>query len=147
MKKTLAITVALLSANSFAADNIISKSAVPTRIVVAKAGTGLGQFPLMSFDFSGSHRFAPKKLKGISWRTTYYPDNLNETVQLCYTQAGGSGYDDCRDISPNSSDSTECFNKYSFDKYARFTFRHEVRGGKNQGAPAGEDSIVIHYSY
>ena len=147
MKKTLAITLALLSVNSFAADEFISKSAAPTRIVVAKAGVGLAQFSMMSFDFPSSHRFAPKKLKGVSWRTTYYPDNLNETVQLCYTKPAGSGYDDCRDISPNSSDSTEYFNKYSFDKYARFTFRHMVKGGKNQGAPAGEDSIVVRYSY
>ena len=147
MKKTLAITIALLSANSFAADNIITKSAAPTRIVVAKAGTGLGQFPLMSFDFPGSHRFAPKKLKGVSWRTTYYPDNLNETVQLCYTKPAGSGYDDCRKISPNSSGDMDDFNQYGFDRDARFTFRHMVKGGKNQGAPAGKDSIVVHYSY
>ena len=147
MKKTLVITLALLSVNSFAADEFISKSAVPTRIVVAKDGVGLAQFSMMSFDFPGSHRFAPKKLKGISWRTTYYPDNLNETVQLCYTKPAGSGYDDCRYISPNSSGDMDDFNKYSFDKYARFTFRHEVKGGKNQGAPAGEDSIVVHYSY
>ncbi|OCR24308.1 hypothetical protein AFK24_14555 [Pseudomonas syringae] len=147
MKKTLAITVALLSANSFAADNTISKSAVPTRIVVAKEGVGLGQFSMMSFDFPSSHRFAPKKLKSVSWRTTYYPDNMNERVQICYTKPAGSGYDDCREISPNSSGDTDDFNKYSFDKYARFTFRHMVKGGKNQGAPAGEDSIVVHYSY
>lgn len=147
MKKTLVITFALLSANSFAADNIISKSAVPTRIVVAKDGVGLGQFPMMSFDFPRSHRFAPKKLKSISWRTTYYPENMNETVQICYTKPAGSGYDDCRDILPNSSGDTDHFNQYSFDKYASFTFRHQVKGGKNQGAPAGEDSIVVHYSY
>jgi hypothetical protein len=46
MKKTLAITLALLSAHSVAADNFISKSAVPTRIVVAKAGIGLAQFSM-----------------------------------------------------------------------------------------------------
>jgi hypothetical protein len=147
VKKTLAITLALLSAHSVAADNFISKSAVPTRIVVAKAGIGLAQFSMMSFDFPASHRFAPKKLKSISWRTTYYPDNMNEEVQICYTRPGRSGYDDCRDISPNSSDTTEYVNKYSFDKYARFTFRHNVNGGKNQGAPAGQDSIVVRYSY
>jgi len=147
MKKTLAITLALLSANSFAADNTISKSAVPTRIVVAKAGTGLGQFPMMSFDFPSSHRFAPKKLKGISWRTTYYPQNLNETVQICYTKPAQTGYDDCRDISPNSSGDIDDFNRYSFDRDARFTFRHMVKGGENRGAPAGEDSIVVRYSY
>jgi len=147
MKKTIVITLALLSANSFAADNFINKSAVPTRIVVAKAGIGLSQLSMMSFDFPKDHRFAPKKLKRISWRTTYYPENMNETVQICYTKPGSFNYDDCQDISPNSSGDMMEFNKYSFDRNATITFRHEVRGGRNQGAPAGEDSIVVHYSY
>jgi len=147
MKKTIVITIALLSTSSFAADNFISKSAVPTRIVVAKAGIGLGQFPIMSFDFPSDHRFAPKQFKGISWRTTYYPENMNETVQICYTKPGSYNYDDCKDISPNSSGDIMEFNKYSFDRNARITFRHKVRGGRNHGAPAGEDSIVVHYSY
>ena len=147
MKKTIVITLALLSANSFAADNYISKSAEPSRIVVAKAGIALSQFAMMSFDFPSDHRFALKQLKGISWRTTYYPENMNEMVQICYTKPGSYNYDDCKDISPNSSGEMNEFNNYSFDKYARITFRHMVKGGRDQGAPAGEDSIVVHYSY
>ena len=147
MKKTIVVTLALLSANSFAADNYISKSAEPSRMVVAKAGIALSQFAMMSFDFPNDHRFAPKKLKGISWRTTYYPENMNETVQICYTKPGNFNYDDCKEISSNSSGDMMEFNKYSFDRSARITFRHKVRGGRNQGAPAGEDSIVVHYSY
>lgn len=60
MKKTIVIALALLSANSYAADNYISKSAAPSRIVVAKAGIALSQFTMMSFDFPSDHRFAPK---------------------------------------------------------------------------------------
>ncbi len=147
MKKIIAITLVTLSANTFAAEGVITKSKVPDRIVVAKAGVGLAQFSMMTMDFPKNQRYLPKKLESINWTTTSYPDNTGEVVQICYTQPANSGYDRCYDISQSPSGSTDAFNHYGFDRFARITIKHLVSGGKNQGAPAGRDSITVRYSY
>lgn len=147
MKKTIAITLVALSANTFAVESSITKSEVPDRIVVAKAGVGLSQFSMMTMDFPRSQRYLPKRLESINWTSTYYPNNTGESVQICYTRPGRAGYDQCEEISKSSSGSTEVFNHHSFDRFARITIKHLVSGGQNQGAPAGEDSITVNYSY
>lgn len=148
MKKMIAVVLVFVSVNGFATERFLAKSATPTRIVVAKAGFGLAQFSVMSADFPERHVFlAPKLLKSISWETTYYPDNLNETVKICYFQALSVSPDHCKVINKNSSGSTEEFNSFIFDRHARVMIKHEVKGGKNRGAPAGMDKIVIKYSY
>ncbi|MCQ2994922.1 hypothetical protein QCD79_18905 [Pseudomonas quasicaspiana] len=147
MKKIIAITLVTLSANTFAVESSITKSEVPDRIVVAKAGVGLSQFSMMTMDFPRNQRYLPKRLESINWTSTYYPNNTGERVHICYTRPGRAGYDQCEEISKNSSGSIEAFNHHSFDRFARITIKHLVSGGQNQGAPAGEDSITVNYSY
>jgi hypothetical protein len=147
MKKIIAITLVALSANTFAVESSITKSEVPDRIVVAKAGVGLSQFSMMTMDFPRNQRYLSTRLESINWTSTYYPNNTGENVLICYTRPGRAGYDQCEEISKNSSGSTEAFNHHSFDRFARITIKHLVSGGQNQGAPAGEDSITVHYSY
>lgn len=148
MKKMIAFALVLVSVNSVAAEKFLAKSATPSRIVVAKAGVGLAQFSVMSQDFPRPHVFlAAKKLKSISWETTYFPDNLNEVVEICYFQALSTKPDHCEEIQKNSSGATEEFNSFIFDRHVRVIIRHSVKGGKNNGTPAGVDKIVMHYSY
>ncbi len=151
MKKyiTIAMVLVLGSTSIFAAERTITKSLKPSRIVVAKAGFGLASFPVLSSHFLPNTQLflAPKKLEGISWRTTHYPDNLFETVKLCYYQPLANEPTDCENIEPNSSGITHKFDSYTFDKHARVTIMHRVTGGKNHGAAAGVDTVTIHYSY
>jgi hypothetical protein len=148
MKKMIAVALVFVSVNGFATERFLAKSVTPTRIVLAKDGVGLAQFSVMSRDFPERHVFlAPKSLKSISWESTYYPDNLNETEKICYFQALSIRPDHCKVIQKNSSGSTEEFNSFIFDRHASVMIKHEVKGGKDRGAPAGMDKIVIHYSY
>ena len=148
MKKVIALALILVSANGFAADQSLSKTATPPRIVVAKDGSAMAQFWVHSRDFSAPGMLlAKKRLTSIEWQTTYYPDNLNEEVQICYTEPGRIDPALCRVIDKNSSGSTEVFNQLNFDKHARITIRHSVKGGRNSGAPAGSDSVIINYSF
>jgi hypothetical protein len=116
--------------------------------VTAKAGFGLAQFPISSTDFPKTiPLYATKRLQGISWRTTYYPDNLGEKVYICYFRPIASEHEPCEEISPNSSGVTHEFDSLPFDKYAKVMIRHKVSGGKDYGTPAGVDTITVKYSY
>jgi hypothetical protein len=146
MRKFTVFAVALLSLNAFAADKSLTKSAKPPHIVVAKNGGAMSQFNVMSYDFSGRGMLLAKKtLTSIDWRTTHYPENLNEEVEICYTEPGRIEYALCRKIDPDSSGTTYAFNSFKFDMHARVTIRHSVKGGRDSGRSAGEDTVVINY--
>lgn len=148
MKNVIAIALALMSVNSFAASGFIERSIKPPRIVVAKDGSAMAQFNVYSSDFRDRQLFlAPKKLTSIEWRATYYPDNTGEFVEICYYQPGRIEHEPCVEIKSNSSGVIYDFNSYKFDKHAKVMIRHSVSGGRNSGAPAGMDSVVINYSY
>lgn len=151
MKKhiTIAVALAFVSGYSFAAELSITKSVKPDRVVTAKAGRALAQFPVQRSDFP-SHALilAPKTLRSVSWSTTYYPDNVGERVQICYSRPYNfSGEDHCVDVNPNSSGVIHEFNSYEFDLHAGIKIRHLVFGGKNYGTAAGVDTVTINYSY
>lgn len=146
MKKLLFIAFALFSLNAVAADKSMTKTAKPPRIVVAKDGSAMSQFFVSSSDFSRRGQLLAKKtLTSIEWSTTYYPDNLNEEVEICYSQPGRIDPDLCRPITPNSSGRILDFNSFKFDMHARVTIRHSVKGGRDSGRSAGEDTVVINY--
>lgn len=146
MKRFTAVIVALLSFNVFAADEHFIKTAKPPHIVVAKDGSAMSQFFVSSSDFSKRGQLLAKKtLTGIEWRTTYYPDNLFEEVEICYSQPGRIDPDLCRPITPNASGRISDFNSFKFDMHARITIRHSVKGGRDSGRSAGEDTVVINY--
>lgn len=92
-------------------------------------------------------RTKPKKLTSIHWKTTYFPDNSDETVEICYLQPGRIDPDHCKEIRPNSSGDVDEFNSFKFDWHAAVWIRHRTGAGKDFGAPAGMDKIVINYSY
>lgn len=52
MKKLTVIAVALLSFNALAADKVLIKTKKPPHIVVAKDGSAMSQFSVLSTDFS-----------------------------------------------------------------------------------------------
>lgn len=148
MKKIIAIAFALASADSFAADRTITKSAKPYHIVVAKDGSALAQFTLLTSDFRERGLLgAKKRLTSIQYRTTHYPDNLKEEVEICYYEPGRTTHVACEDVSPNSSGVIYNFNQYKFDMHARVIIRHSVKGGRDSGRSAGEDTITINYSF
>ncbi len=146
MKKFIVIAVALSSLYASAADKSLTKTAKPPHIVVAKNGSAMSQFFVSSSDFSERGLLqAKKRLTSIDWRTTHYPDNLSEEVQICYNQPGRINHDLCLPITPNASGRIMDFNSFKFDMHARVTIRHSVRGGRNSGRSAGEDTVVINY--
>lgn len=148
MKISVAMALVLVSLNSVAANKTLTKSVAPSRIVVAKDGVGLAQFSVVSRDFPDAQLLlAHKKLSSISWSTTHYPDNSNEEVDICYFQPGRANHEPCIRIRPNSSGTVTDFNSFNFNKHARIMIKHNVRGGKNYGAPAGMDTITINYSH
>ncbi|RRV09492.1 hypothetical protein EGJ27_06930 [Pseudomonas sp. v388] len=148
MKIIIAIALVLVSVSGFAVEKSLTKSLKPGRIIVAKDGSAMAQFSVLSRDFSAPGLLVAKKtLTSVEWRTTHYPDNLNEEVEICYTEPGRIDHVLCEDISPNASGTTDKFNNFKFDMHARVTIRHSVKGGRNSGAPAGMDSVVINYSY
>lgn len=148
MKKIIAIAIAVASVNVFAADRSLTKSVKPSRIVVAKDGVALAQFSVMSSDLRGRGLLlAKKQLTSLEYKTTYYPDNFNETVQICYHKPGRVEHEECIEVLPNSSGVIYEFNKYKFDMHARIIIRHSVKGGRDSGRAAGEDSITFNYSF
>jgi len=147
---TIAVALALVSSSSFAVDSSITKSATPNRIVVAKAGTGIVRFGVLSSDFPSDRSliFATKRLTSINWETTYYPDNVEKKVEICYYRPHRHSEPDlCRPILPNSSGTVYDFNSLAFDTGASVVIRHVIEGGKNYGTAAGVDRVTINYSY
>lgn len=145
------ITLALLafSVNGFSAEKIFAKSVKPPRVVTAKAGYATSRFSFLSTDFREPRELfnADKKITSVYWQSTYFPENLNERVQICYLQPYRVDPDHCIDIEPNSSGITEEFNSFRFGMGAAITIQHRVSGGKNSSYAAGKDAIVVNYSY
>lgn len=149
MKKLLAIfPLVLASSYSHAVDDFITKTVTPDVIIVVSNGSGLAQFGLNSGDFPSGTGTKTKTLKGIDWSTTSYPNNNNESVELCYYRPYSSVTPvDCVPISQNSSGTVNNFNYQNFGPGAKVIIRHRVQGGQQPGYPAGSDSVTFRYSY
>jgi hypothetical protein len=119
----------------------------PPRIVIASDGIATSRFFISTREFPGAMLAKPKKLENIHWQTTHFPDNTDETVEICYLQPGRNDPDHCVPIHKNSAGDVDNFNSFKFDWHTEVWIRHMTKGGKNSGASAGKDKIVINYSY
>ena len=147
MKALLPLVIVLASAPSFAVDAVITKTASPGVIVVTNGGTGLAQFGLLSAYFPSGTSLKTKTLLGIDWRTTQYPNNPAETVQLCYHRPYSSTAVGCTVIARNASGTTSVFNSQLFGPGARVIIRHFANGGPQPAYPAGQDTVTFRYRY
>lgn len=134
---------------TYAQESAINKSSKPAAIVVlSNGGFGLAFFNLLNVDFPSGTATLPKKLMGIEWTTTYYPDAVGESVEFCYFRPYNSVKENCRAISPNSSGVVLDFNDLPFGNGAGVTIRHNVEGaGVPVANAAGNDSVTYRYSY
>ncbi|WP_131192142.1 hypothetical protein [Phytopseudomonas daroniae] len=143
-----AVTALLVAGHAYAVDATISKSVKPDNILVlSSGGSGLAQFNLSTSDFPPGTGNLTKTLKGIDYTTTSYPSHVGEEVELCYYRPYNSTPYDCVELLPNSSGVVNYFNNTTFGPGARIVIRHTVTSGPNPGYPAGNDQIVVRFSY
>lgn len=144
-----AVAASSISSIAYAEDRTISKTSKPGVIVVlSNGGTGLSFFNLLSTDFPSGTTTLPKKLLGVEWSTTYYPEAIGERVELCYFRPYNSVEANCREISKGSSGTQLDFNDLPFGNGAGITIRHHVEAGGVQIAnAAGNDTVTYRYSY
>lgn len=154
-KSQLALLVAvMMTANGvvYAGEETITKAAAPNAVLVLSnsntdPGIGFVIFSISNSDFPSGTALDPKRLVDIQWRTTYYPDSINEVVSLCY-QRTFSSPEDCRDIRPNSAGTLSDFNGEFFSYVSRVKIYHKVLGGTPRYTqPAGVDSVMLRYKY
>lgn len=148
MKMLLPLTFLLISAPSFATNASLTKTATPSVIVVTTGGgVGLATFFTSSADFPGTLLTKTKTLLGIDWQTTLYPNNPNETVQLCYFLPYTGNPVGCVPITKNSSGTVSNFNNQVFGLGTEVTIRHTVTGGPAPAIPSSHDTVTFRYSY
>ncbi|WP_124356216.1 hypothetical protein [Pseudomonas synxantha] len=130
-----------------AEEKMISKTVTPTVInVISIGGTGLAIFSLSPSDFPAGSFGVPKQLLGIDWNTTSYPENIKESVELCYSRPYNTAQRTCVPIWPGSSGTSTDFNDQPFGQGAGVTIKHHVLGGGARlGYPAGSDTVTVRY--
>lgn len=134
---------------AYAQERVINKISKPAVIVVlSDGGFGLAFFQLLNVDFPPGTTTLPKKLLGIEWTTTYYPDAIGESIELCYFRPYNRVRENCREISKNSSGVMFDFNDLPFGNGAQVVIRHDIKGaGVRIANAAGNDSVTYRYSY
>lgn len=143
----LAVCVLFLDNAAYAIDRSITKTQTPDPVLVISnnAGVGLAFFNLATSDFPSGTLPYPKQLLGVDWKTTYYPQSISESVELCYYRPYSSEKN-CVAINPNSSGTLSDFNGEAFNHGSRVTIGHTVLGGVPPYArPAGVDSVTFRY--
>ena len=130
-----------------AEEKVISKTVTPSVInVISIGGTGLAVFYLSHAYFPAGSFGVPKQLLGIDWSTTSYPENIKESVELCYSQPYNGAQQTCVPIWPGTSGTLTNFNDQRFGQGARITIKHHVLGGGARvGYPAGSDAVTVRY--
>lgn len=137
---------------ALAAEYSITKAEAPGPVLVLSnsathPGVGFANFNVLYPDIPAGIINDPKQLLDIRWSTTYYPQTLNEKVELCYYQPFSS-QKNCEEIYPNSSGVLTVFNNQSFGHGSKVTINHSVLGGTPPYArPAGVDSVTFRYRY
>lgn len=141
-----------VNGSAYAAEGSIPKSEAPGPVLVlsnsnVSPGVGFSSFSVVSSDFPRGTLIDPKQLIEVQWRTTYYPDSIQEDVKLCYSRPFSS-QEDCRTIRPNSVGTLPDFNAQSFGNGSRVRIYHEVYGGTPRYTrPAGVDTVTFKYRY
>lgn len=137
---------------AFGAEHSIAKEQAPTSILILsnsniEPSIGFAIFTIMIPDIPPGTFNAPKQLLEIGWRTTYYPQTINEDIELCYHRPYSSEKS-CRTIYPNSSGNLMDFNDQPFGHGSKVTINHKVLGGTRPYArPAGLDFVTFKYRY
>ena len=146
--RMIAVALALASAQALAAESSITKSLKPDNIVIATRGIASSQFHIARSDFPNQVMIAATKtIRSVSWDVTRYPDNLGETIDICYSRPyNTSWFEHCRRVDGPTGSTSE-FNAYRFDIGAKFVIQHRVSGGKNHSAAVGLDTLTINYNY
>ena len=147
MKMLLSLSFLLISAPSFAVNASFTKSASPGFVSVTNGGIGIAGFYAASTSFPSGTLNMPKTLLGIDWRTTLYPNNPAETVDICYYRPYTRIPVGCVPISRDSSGTITSFNNQLFDMGSEIRIFHYINGGPCCAFPAGKDTVTIHYSY
>ncbi|WP_135310956.1 hypothetical protein [Pseudomonas nabeulensis] len=142
----MVVSVVLDYGSAYAASISLSKR--PSNInVLSEGGVGVATLGIVSSDFPSGKSGGLKKLLGIEWTTTSYPQNLNEQVKLCYYRPYNTAQQTCDWIQPNSSGTTFTFNDQKFGNGAGVIIYHNVQGGGARiGYPAGSDSVTFRYA-
>ncbi|GAA0565070.1 hypothetical protein ACFQH5_01810 [Halomonas salifodinae] len=144
----LALLSAVISTTALATDDTITKTASPgSMLVLSNGGVSLSQFGLTSSDFPSGTGTKTKTLTGIDWQTTWYPEAIGETLELCYFRPYSSTEVGCRPIPPNSSGTINDFNNQRFGNGAKVIIYHRAEDGSRVLQPAGQDTVTYHYSY
>ncbi len=144
--------VLLMGHPVFAAESTVSKSAAPGPVLILSNANidpsiGFSRFNISHSDIPRDASLKPKELLEIRWNTTYYPQTLNDSVELCYYRPFSSTRS-CETIFPNSSGVILRFNDQPFGPGSIIDIRHSVLGGSPPYArPAGVDSIILKYRY
>ena len=148
----LVILMVVNNDSAFAVDGVVSKTMAPGPVLIlsnanVSPSVGFSRFSILALDIPAEARLAPRQLLGVRWSTTYYPQTLNERVELCYYRPFSSDRD-CREIRPNSSGELTDFNDQPFGHGSIVDIRHYVLGGSPPYArPAGVDSVTYLYRY
>jgi len=144
----LALLGAIVSTTALATDATITKTASPgTMLVLSNGGVSMSQFGLISSDFPSGTGTKTKTLSGIEWQTTWYPEAIKETLELCYFRPYSSAEVGCKEIQPNSSGTINDFNNQRFGNGAKVIIYHEAEDGSRILYPAGQDVVTYRYSY
>ena len=147
MKRIIPLALMAVSACCFAASGQIAKSATPNNVTIVAGGTGMSQFSALSGDFPSGTSLKTKTLVGIDYKTTSYPNNTGEQVQLCYYKPYNANPYGCTTIQPNANGTINTYNNVDFGPGAKVIINHLLQGGTQPGRPAGQDSVTLRYTY
>lgn len=145
---SFAVVVSVLFGSSSVCAASITLSKRPSNInAISVGGTGVATLGLVGSDFPPGKAGGLKKLLGVEWRTTSYPQNLRERVELCYYRPFNTAQKTCVPIQPDSSGTLSDFNDQRFGNGAGVVIYHHVQGGGARiGYPAGNDSVIFRYT-
>ena len=149
----LACLGASIAINAHATDASITTESTPGRMLVLDGGGGLKysfHHPART-DFPQDSGLSRKRVTTIEWQTTWYPDAIEQSAELCYFRPYSSGPVGCIDVPFNSSGSTTRFNGQRFDAGAKVQLVYRANSATGilprHVVPAGNDRVVFHFSY
>ncbi|XUO86862.1 hypothetical protein RVM26_14805 [Halomonas sp. KM072] len=131
----------------------VTSSSNPGRMLVLSSGGGIKQSFLNAnrSDFPAGTTLPRKTLTDIEWQTTWYPDAIGLTVELCYFRPNTSSPVGCVPVNPNSSGISTAFSGQRFDVGSKveLVYRAESATGilPRQITNAGNDSVTFNFTY
>lgn len=151
----LAFVGASISVNAHATDASITTESTPGRMLVL-GGEGIGGVTRSHLrparhDFPKDSGLSSKRVTTIEWQTTWYPEAIEQSVELCYFRPYSRNHVGCIQVSPNSSGSTTHFSGQRFNEGTEVQLVYRAKSATGvlprHVAPAGKDRVVFHFSY